>query len=40
MVEYKDPKLTSSHEHIKITMISRTTIDEKEWELPENIFYN
>ena len=39
MVEYKDPELTSSHEHTKITMISRTAIDEKEQNLPEKIFY-
>ena len=40
MAEYKDPELTSPHEHIKITTIYRTTIDEKDRNLPEKIFYN
>ena len=40
MVEQKDLELTSSHKHTKITTIYRTTINEKDWNLPENIFYN
>ena len=35
MVEQKDPELTSSHRHIKITTIYRTTIDDKDQNLPE-----
>ena len=40
MVEQKDPEFTSSHEQTKITTICRKTIDEKDKNLPENIFYN
>ena len=39
MVE-KDPELNSSHEHTQTTTICRTIINEKEWNLPEKIFYN
>lgn len=39
MLEYKDPELTSLHKHTKITTICRT-FDEKEWKLPEKIFYD
>ena len=31
MAEQKDPELTSSHGHTKITAIYRATIDEKDW---------
>ena len=31
---------TSSHEHNKIKTTCRTTTDEKDWNLPEKIFYN
>ena len=40
MVEWKDPELTSSHEHTKIPTICRIALDEKAWNLPEKIFYN
>ena len=35
MAEQKDPELTSSYKHIKII-----AIDEKDQNLPEEIFYN
>ena len=40
MAEEKDPELTSSHGHTKITTIYRKTIDEKDQNLPGKIFYN
>ena len=40
MVEQEDPELTSSHGHTKITTIYEGTIDEKEQNLAEKIFYN
>ena len=40
MVEQEDPELTSSHGHTKITTISIATIDEKDWEKAEKVFYN
>lgn len=40
MVEQTDPELTFFYEHTKITTICKTTINEKDWNLPENIFYN
>ena len=39
MVEQKDPELTSSHKHTKNHIYGATT-DEKDWNLPEQIFYN
>ena len=39
MAEQEDLKLTSSHGHTKITIIYRATIDEKDQNLPEKIFY-
>ena len=38
--EWKDPELISSHGHTKITTIYRTTIYEKNRNLPEKLFYN
>ena len=40
MAEYEDPELTSSHRHTKITTIYRATIEEKDQNLEERIFYN
>ena len=40
MAEYEDPELTSSHRHTKITTIYRATIEEKDQNLAERIFYN
>ena len=40
IAEQKGPELTSSYERTKITPTCRTTIDEKDWNLPGNIFYN
>lgn len=40
MIEEEDSELTSSHEHTKITTIYREAIDERAWNLLENIFYN
>ena len=40
MAEYKDPELTSSHKHNRITTICRITIDEEDWNLPEKISSN
>ena len=40
MVEYKEPQFTSSHGNTKITTIFQTTINEKDENLPEKIFYN
>lgn len=34
------PELTSSHKHTKSTTMCRTTLDEKDQNLPEKIFYN
>ena len=40
-MEERDPELTSSQKHNqKITTIYRTTINEKDWNLPEKIFYH
>ena len=39
MAEQKDPELTSSHKHTKNHIYGATT-DEKDWNLPEQIFYN
>lgn len=33
-------ELASSQEHNKITAICWTIIGEKDWNLPENVFYN
>lgn len=40
MVEWKYPKLTTSHGHTKITAIYRAAIDGKDLNLPEMFFYN
>ena len=40
MVEQDDPELTSSHGHNKITTVYRATVDERDWNLAEKIFYN
>ena len=40
MAEQKDPELSSSHRCTKITTMCRTTISEKNQNLPEKIFYN
>ena len=40
MEEQKDLKLTFSYGHTKTTSIYRATIEEKDWNLTENIFYN
>ena len=40
MAEQKDPELTSSYKHIKIIAICRIAIDEKDQNLPEEIFYD
>lgn len=34
MVEQTDPELTFFYEHTKITTICKTTINEKDWNLP------
>ena len=40
MAEWEDPEFTSYHGHTKITAIYRATIDEKDKNLAEKIFYN
>ena len=40
MKEQKDPELTCSHDHTKITTIFRTIISGKDQTLSEKIFYN
>lgn len=40
MAKQKDPELTSSYKHIKIIAICRIAINEKDQNLPEEIFYN
>lgn len=40
MVEQENTELSSSHRYIKTTTIYRVTIDEKDWNVPETIFYN
>ena len=40
IVEKEDPELTSSHRHTKIKTIYIATIEEKDRNLPEKIFYN
>ena len=39
MAEEENPELTSSHRHNEITTTYRATINEKDWNLPEKIFY-
>ena len=34
------PELTSTHEHTRVTTMSRTTIDKKDWQLPGKMFYS
>lgn len=38
MAEKKDPELTSSQEHTKITTNCQTTTDGKAWNPPKKIF--
>ena len=38
MAEYKDPELTSSHVHAKITNIYRTTINENNPKTSRKVF--
>lgn len=40
MVKYEDSKLTSSHEHTKITFIYRANIYENNLKTNMNNFYN
>ena len=40
MAESKDPELTSSHKHTKITTNCKTTTNEKDQNLPEEILHN
>lgn len=39
LVEQENPKFTSSHKQIKIIIVYKATIDEKDQNLAENIFY-
>ena len=40
MAEQEDPEPTSSHRYTKMTTTYRATIDKKDQNLAEKIFYN